>query len=304
MRKSLLLILLIAGAFFLLFIYVGAGRTIDKEEAIHSFKRDESSLLSTERFLIIAHRGASGYAPEHTIEAYKIGEELAADYIEIDLQMTSDGRLVAMHDMDLDRTTGEKGEVLDFSLDKLKDLDVGTWFNQSNPELAEPVFAELSIPTLEEIFDTFGHGANYYIETKNPKYYPEMTEELIRILDKYNLLGESVQEGQIIIQSFSEGSLRDIHKLEPTLPLIQLISFDDEATLSKKALRKIKQYAVGIGVNYQVVTKEFAERIRAADMLLHAFTVNEKAKIEQLIEYGVTGIFTDYPDILGQRVSP
>ncbi|MBN6205748.1 glycerophosphodiester phosphodiesterase [Ralstonia pickettii] len=304
MKKSVTLILLIAGAFFLLLIYVGAGSTIDKEEAIHSFKRDESSLLSSERFLIIAHRGASGYAPEHTIEAYKKGEELAADYIEIDLQMTSDGRLVAMHDMDLERTAGEEGEIREFSLEELKDFDVGTWFNQSNPELAEPVFAELNIPTLEEIFDTFGYGANYYIETKNPKYYPEMTAELIRILDKYNLLGESVQEGQIIIQSFSEESLRDIHEREPSLPLIQLISFDNEAKLSKRAIRNIKQYAVGIGVNHQAITKEFAERIRAAEMLLHAFTVNEKAEIEQLIEYGITGIFTDYPDILGQRTNP
>ncbi len=304
MKKYFLLILLIAGSIILLFMDIDADRTIDKEEAIHLFERGEFSLLSSERFLIIAHRGASGYAPEHTIEAYKKGEELAADYIEIDLQMTSDDRLVAMHDMDLGRTTGEEGEVRDFPLDELKDLDAGTWFNQSNPELAEPVFAELSIPTLEEIFETFGHEANYYIETKHPKYYPEMTEELIRILDEYDFLGEKVQEGKIIIQSFSEASLQDIHEHEPSLPLIQLISFDGEAKLTEKAIRDIKQYAVGIGVNYQAVTKEFAERIRAAGMLLHVFTVNERAEIEKLKRFGITGIFTDYPDILRQGDHP
>lgn len=302
MKKSLLFILLIAGALLFLFISTeNIGQTTEKKQAAHFFKRDASSLLSPDRFLIIAHRGASGYAPEHTIEAYKKGEELAADYIEIDLQMTNDGRLVAMHDIDLGRTTGEDGEVREFTLDELKDFDVGTWFNQSNPELAEPVFAEQSIPALEEIFDTFGHEANYYIETKNPKYYPEMTKELIRILDAYNLLGETVDEGKVIIQSFSEQSLREIHDVEPSLPLIQLISFDDKAKLNKRAIRNIKHYAVGIGVNYRAITKDFAGKIHKADLLLHAFTVNEKTEINRLKEFGITGVFTDYPDILKTR---
>ena len=77
----------------------------------------EVSILESDKLLIIAHRGASGYAPEHTMESYKLAKELGADYLEIDLQMTKDGQLVAMHDETVDRTTDGEGFVSDFTLE-------------------------------------------------------------------------------------------------------------------------------------------------------------------------------------------
>lgn len=80
----------------------------------------------------IAHRGASGYAPEHTFYAYdKAHKEFNADYIELDLQMTKDGNLIAMHDEDVERTTGNKGRVEDYTTKELKQMDVGSWFNKN-----------------------------------------------------------------------------------------------------------------------------------------------------------------------------
>src|SRR5690625_2157302 len=154
---------------------------LDKENEAQDVVQqvDEESLLSPNRVLNIAHRGASGHAPEHTLISYETGEEMISDYIEIDLQMTLDGELIAMHDSDVSRTTDGQGLVKDLTLEDIKILDAGTWFNDENPDLAQPVFSNLRIPTLDEVIEKFGTDANYYIETKTPEEYPSMMRELI-----------------------------------------------------------------------------------------------------------------------------
>lgn len=100
-----------------------------------------------ERFTTIAHRGASGYAPEHTFQAYdKSHNELKASYIEIDLQRTKDGHLVAMHDETVNRTTNGHGKVEDYTLDELKQLDAGSWFNKNIQNTQEQVIKMLKYP--------------------------------------------------------------------------------------------------------------------------------------------------------------
>src|SRR5262245_44060883 len=107
--------------------------------------------------LAIGHRGASGYAPEHTFASYDRAIELRADYIEQDLQLTKDGVLVAMHDPTLDRTARGsaencKGLVIEKTLAQIKTCDVGSWFNAAFPQHARPEYVGQKIPTLEEIF--------------------------------------------------------------------------------------------------------------------------------------------------------
>ncbi len=104
----------------------------------------------------IAHRGASAYAPEHTIAAYKLGQQLRGDYIEIDLQMTKDGHLVAMHDETVNRTTNGTGLVKEHTLEEIKQLNAGSFFNEKHPSLAKKEFEDAKVPTLEEIIETFG----------------------------------------------------------------------------------------------------------------------------------------------------
>ncbi|SHG94601.1 glycerophosphodiester phosphodiesterase [Ornithinibacillus halophilus] len=261
---------------------------------------DDDSLLSPNRFLNIAHRGASGYAPEHTLVAYQTGEEMSADYIEIDLQLTKDGSLIAMHDGDISRTTDHEGSVKDMILEEIKVLDAGTWFNEENPDMAQPVFNQIEIPTLDEIFETFGTDSNYYIETKTPEQYPDMVKELVSTLEKHGLIGDDVPEGKVIIQSFSKDSLLEVAKLAPSLPLVQLISYKGKARISDKELRELQEYAVGVGVNYSTLQKDYVEKVRNAGLLLHPYTVNEKEDMERLIEWGVTGMFTNYPDRLNE----
>src|SRR5262249_7804283 len=107
--------------------------------------------------LNIGHRGASGYAPEHTIPSYDLALKLGADYIEQDLQLTSDGVLICMHDTTLDRTARGAPEnctglVSSKTLAQVKTCDVGSWFNDAHPDRARPEYVGQRIPTLEELF--------------------------------------------------------------------------------------------------------------------------------------------------------
>jgi len=281
----------------LVFVLCGCSNTTVTSETNVSIDQN-APLLSPERFLNIAHRGASGYAPEHTILSYELGEKMHGDYIEIDLQMTKDGVLIAMHDADISRTTDKEGNVNEFTLREIEQLDAGTWFNEANVDDAQPAFAHTKIPTLDEIIETFGTESNYYIEVKHPEEYPDMVETLVTTLEKHQLIGDHVPGGKVIIQSFNPESLKEVQQLNDSIPLIQLYRFDKKAALSEKELMEVKSYAIGIGVNSQSLTEQFVRQMRAEDLLLHAYTVNEEKEMTKFINWGVTGIFTDYPDVL------
>ena len=254
--------------------------------------------MNSSKLLNVAHRGASGHAPEHTIPSYRLGEEMKGDYIEVDLQMTKDGKLIAMHDETVDRTTNGTGLVKDYTLEQIKALDAGSWFNEKYPEKADPAYEGIQVPTLEEIIQTFGTGARYYIETKSPDVYPGMEEELLRILNKYNLTGVNERSSKVLIQSFSKESLLKMHNLNPNLPLIQLISYKEPASISEDELQELSEYAVGVGMSASKIDKTYVQNVRNAGLLIHPYTVNDKKEMKRLLDWGVTGMFTNYPDRL------
>src|SRR5690625_143962 len=250
--------------------------------------KSDKSILDSNNLLMIAHRGASLHAPEHTIEAYDLARENKADYIEIDLQMTKDNELIAMHDKKINRTTNGTGKISELTLNHIKKLDAGKWFDRE--------LNGLSVATLEEIIQKFGTDVNYYIETKYPKNNFKMEKLLIKTLREYELL-ENASQGNVVIQSFSEESLRKIKELDDKIPLIQLQGYDEIATISKNELEHINNYAVGIGVNSESITKEFVEKVSNQGILVHAYTVNDLSEMNRLKELGVNGIFTDNKDL-------
>lgn len=254
--------------------------------------------LNPNRILNVAHRGASGHAPEHTLIAYELGERMHGDYIEIDLQMTKDGVLVAMHDETVDRTTNGTGRVKDLTLEEIKQLDAGSWFNEKYPEKAKREYVGLKVPTLEEIIQRFGRGSRYYIETKSPDVYPGMEEELLRILDKYKLIGPNAPSSKVLLQSFSSDSLKILHTLNPNIPLVQLISYSSPATIRDEELEEIKGYAIGIGASHTRIDREYVQKVREHNLLMHPYTVNTREDMEKVLDWGATGMFTNFPDIL------
>lgn len=258
--------------------------------------------LNDNQILNISHRGASGYAPEHTLPSYELGDQMGGDYIELDLQMTKDGELIAMHDETLDRTTNGTGQVKDHTLEEIKSLDAGSWFNAAYPEKAKDEYNGLQVQTLQEVIEHFGKNKNYYIETKSPDVYPGMEEKLLEILKDYNLTRQNGPSSRVIIQSFSEESLQKVHNLNENIPLVQLLDYKGTATITDEELDHYSEYAAGLGMSYKKINQDYVQKVREHDLLIHPYTVNDKEVMKQLLEWGVTGMFTNYPDVLEETM--
>jgi glycerophosphoryl diester phosphodiesterase len=242
--------------------------------------------------IVIGHRGASGHAPEHTFASWDRALELGVDYIEQDLQMTSDGILVVMHDATLDRTTSGSGEVLTHTFAQIQQLDAGSWF--------DPRFASERVRALREVFERYGQDAHYYIETKNPEDAPGMEEKLLALISEFRLRDGAVHKWQVLIQSFSEPSLRMINSMDPELPLIQLIEKEYSSHQVRARLADIHRYAVGIGPARTSVDAHLVDAAHNHGLVVHPYTVNEEPEMRRLIALGVDGMFTDYPDRLNR----
>ncbi|WP_342538925.1 glycerophosphodiester phosphodiesterase family protein [Sporosarcina sp. FSL K6-1540] len=256
----------------------------------------ERTSLPDDEFLVIAHRGASAYAPPHTLAAYELAVQMGSDYIELDLHMTKDGKLVALHDSYLMFQDTEQA-IADVTFNELQLYLPGEEFNETNPRYASPIYKQLRIVELEDIFLHFGDSVNYYIEMKSPNKYPGIEKELLRQLRANNLLSSDDGIPKVVIQSFSENSLKNIFDMEPSIPLIKLYSFDKEAHLSKKKVRQLLKYASGVGLNVDSVTKKFIDAMHKEGLDVHPFTVNDEKTIRKLIKLGADGVFTDKPDI-------
>ncbi len=251
-------------------------------------------------FAVIAHAGGKGHAPEHTLAAYANALTLGADYVEVDVNMTKDGALVAMHDTTLGRTTnveevfGDRPApwmVKDFTLAEIKRLDAGSWFS--------PEHASERVPTLQEAIDLIDGRAGIYIETKHPYLYPGMEERILDVLRAGGFIGGQGRDARVILESFFEPSLRELRRLAPDAVLVQLYNKDTLAGSNIVHLfDKVTTYAEGIGPEWVEVDAELVATAHERDLVVHTWTVNEKEELRRLIDLGVDAIFTDYPDRL------
>lgn len=250
--------------------------------------------------LVIAHRGASGDAPEHTFAAYDLAIEQGADYLEQDLQLTADGVLVVLHDATLDRTARGPaasctGAVADKTLAQLEQCEVGSWFNETHPELADPAYVGLRIPTMEQVLDRYGDGVRYYIELKALEAGSGVEEQLVDLLARAGLLDLATTERPVIVQSFGPDVLRRIHALRPELPLVQLLftTASPEATLDRA-----REYAVAIGPPSAGVDRALVEAAHGRCLEVHPYTVDDPGEMARLLDAGVDGLFTNEPAVL------
>ncbi|GHI00417.1 glycerophosphodiester phosphodiesterase [Neobacillus kokaensis] len=243
------------------------------------------------KFVIIAHRGASGQAPEHTMAAYQLALDQGADYLELDIHMTKDKQLIAIHDDTVDRTTNGQGKVNSLTLSEIKQLDAGSRFNQNFPDKAKPYYRGQTILTLEEVIGKFGGSVNYYIELKKTQQYSEMADKLLRFLNAHQLIGTLGVHGQVIIESFHEDTLKYLRNKSSELILVQLT--DNPWNID---LAKIASYADGVGPNYTKINQKFIETAHQHGLLVHCWTVNNETDMIKLINWNVDGIFTNYVD--------
>ncbi|MDM4770982.1 glycerophosphodiester phosphodiesterase [Solimonas sp. SE-A11] len=256
-------------------------------------------VLKTDQ-VIVAHRGASGHAPEHTLAAYDLALQMGAEYIEQDVYSTSDGVLVCLHDTTLDRTARGPaenctGNVNSKTLAQLKTCDMGSWFNETYPDRAKPEYVGQKIPTLEEVFQRYGRDVNYYIEIKpgldlTP---PSVAQRLLDLMQQYGLREGSVQRRQVLVQSFIPTVLLEMQRLDPEIPLIQLMQ---PLTTNAATMALIARYSFGIGPPMSDVSASLVQQAHGLGLAMHPYTVNSTEDLERIAGYCVDGMFTNFPD--------
>ncbi len=271
--------------------------------------------------LAIAHRGASAYAPEHTLAAYRLAIEQKTDYVEQDLAVTKDGVLICLHDDSLERTTnvaeifpdratvdpatGQKQWLaVDFTLAEIKRLDAGRWFDAR--------FAGERVPTWEEAVAAVGTAAGLYPELKSPPLYRargvDMTALFVASLRRLGL--ERVPASRLVVQSFDDQVLRELAVALPSLPRTFLIEGRDGARwLSAEGLSNVAGFATGIGPTKRLLDgrPDVVQAARKAGLTVTPYTFTSKAPAQRfadvrdemqyyLFDLGVDALFTDNPD--------
>lgn len=260
---------------------------------------------------VISHRGASRDAPEETAPAYLLARDLGADYLEMDVQRTADGVIVALHDDTLERTTNvreifpgrERDPVASFTLAELRRLDAGSWFNARYPDRARQSFAGVPVATLEEIIDIAERGAappGLYIETKSPELHPGIEGELVRLLRRRGWIGNPAKRGRVIFQSFSLESLGKLAGLAPEVPRVYLVDEDTERDRGswEALVRDARAAGSGIGPVGYLAYPWHSGPARRAGLLVHVYTINLPWQMRLITLFGADGLFTDRPDIL------
>ncbi|MGJ9460690.1 glycerophosphodiester phosphodiesterase [Oceanobacillus sp. CF4.6] len=246
---------------------------------------DMPTIQQQQQMVNVAHRGASGHAPENTIAAFDKAVEMKADYIEIDVQMTQDGKLVAIHDTTVDRTTNGTGSVGDYTLDEIQQLDAGSWFGEE--------FAGEQIPTFEEIIDRYQGKIGILIEIKSPELYPGIEKNVAEALMQRNMHRPNTDK--IIIQSFNHESVQRSKELLPNIPHGVLAGLT-WAEVTDEQLAQFAAYADYFNPNMNIVTDELVDRAHIAGMKIYPYTVRAQEQADNLFELGVDGIITDFPE--------
>jgi glycerophosphoryl diester phosphodiesterase len=277
---------------------------------------------------LIAHRGASGYAPEHTEPAYKLAMEQKVDFVEPDLAVTKDNVLVCLHDDTLERTTnvaevypdraspdaptrqpGKHWLANDFTLAELRRLDAGKWF--------KPQFAGTKVPTFQEMIELVrGSGAGIYPELKSPPLYRsrgiDQTKLFVDVVKKNRLdTPDSLKKMPVIIQSFDEETIRRVAKELPTIPRVFLTSKDEDVTDAR--LRELAKFSNGIAPEKFVIARhpDMVQRAHAAGLTVTSWTFKADEKTDYpnvreemahfLYTLGIDALFTNHPDQFPRR---
>jgi glycerophosphoryl diester phosphodiesterase len=244
----------------------------------------------------MAHQGGAGLWPSNTLFAYQRAVELGVDVLEMDIQRTADGVLVVRHDPTVDSTTDGRGAIRDFTLAKLKALDSGYRFTPDGGQTFPFRRMGITIPTLEEVFQAFP-GIRLNIDIKPEE--PSVVDAFCAILRRHARLD------QVIVGSFHD---RQLHRFRQSCPEVATAAGVSETRLffflSRLGLARwyrpkadafqIPEYAGRL----HVVTPALIRSAHFHHLPVHVWTVNKVADMQRLIEWGVDGLISDYPDRL------
>lgn len=259
------------------------------------------------RIQVVAHRGASEEAPEHTLAAYKKAIEDGADALECDVRLTADGHLVCVHDRRVNRTSNGRGAVSALELADLAALDFGSWKGRDSWKTRdeEPDWEHLpedredtSVLTLERLLALVadaGRRVELAIETKHPtRWAGQVEERLLLLLKRFGLdAPASAADSPVRVMSFSARSLHRVRAASPTLPTVYLLQF-----LSPRLRDGRLPAGVRIaGPSIRIVRNHpaYIERLKKAGHQVHVWTVNEPEDVDLCADLGIDAIITNRP---------
>lgn len=264
--------------------------------------------------MVLAHRGASFDAPEHTFFAYDLAVQYDTDFLECDLQLSKDDVLVCIHDTTVDRTSKGStspettGRVDKFTLAQLRTLDWGKWFNTANPARAKPEYVKAALVPFEEQLDCYlaiNPKLRFHVETKAPSEYGgKMEPILVELLKKKGLLAtgnKNIQTSTILIQSFELASLEVIKRLAPTLPTVFLWSAPNPPTIIDGSLPPYVDGSAPTSVALQI-DPSYVSRAHDKGHEVHTWTVDDPAQMDTLLNIGIDGIFGNKTNLIRERI--
>ena len=234
-----------------------------------------SDIQTQDKFTIVAHRGAAGKAPENTLAAVQQAIEDKADWIEIDVQETADGKVVVIHDSDFMKLAGNEIKVWDATLAQMGDIDIGSWF--------DPSFSAERVPTLREVLETARGKAKVVIELKYYGHDQKLEQRVVDIVEAAGMIDETA------IMSLKYDAVRKVRVLRPDwkIGLLSATAIGELSNLDTDFL------AVATGM----VSAGFVRRAHEAGKQVFVWTVNDPISMSSMMSLGVDGIITDEPDM-------
>lgn len=231
--------------------------------------------------LVLAHRGASGYAPMNTIPAFELAVAQGADGIELDVHLSKDGHLIVLHDFTVDHTADGSGRAKDMTLEQLKELDAGAKFDAR--------FAGTRIPTLDEVFEAVGAHLrliNVEIKSEDVEQTDGVEQAVADCIARHSL------KRSVFVSSFNPYALRRFRSIQPEVAIGCLYMPDESASLSLMGdtpFEALHPYHVMIDAPY-------VQNAHQKGLRVNTWTVNDPARAAELARMSVDAIMTDYPD--------
>lgn len=233
---------------------------------------------SSSNVTVTAHRGASGHTPENTLASMKKAIELNADMAELDVQETSDGQMIVLHDKTLKRTGGVNLNIWETNYNQLKDVEVGSWFDEK--------FKGEPVPKLSEVIDLVKGKIGLNIELKTNGHEKRLADMAVEIVKEKDF------QNSCIFTSFDFKQADRVKEIDPSLKVGYIMKkLPDDFDVFKADVDLLS-------VHHGLVDKDFVDKARANNKEVHVWTVNEEAEMRRLIALGVSSIITNYPDKL------
>ncbi len=242
--------------------------------------------------VVIAHRGASAYYPENTMAAFRGAVDMNAEMIELDVMMSKDGVPVVFHDAKLNAHTNGKGLLSNYTLQELKALSAGSWFGRE--------FAGERIPTLDEALAFAAGKIAVNIEIKTEAVTDELKggveEKALALVQKHGM------QEHVLFSSFDYRAVTHLKQLNPEIPVA--ILYERRQAGKKKPSELVQRYhADAFNCSYRQLSAKRLQDIKENEIPFFVYTVDREARMRKLIELGVTGIFTNKPDVLRDVIS-